>query len=149
MKTVHVFNSYSCLMNRTAHFWPSPFALWPSSGRSFNPLWVHGWSSAQWQHGTDSPLLCYLYCGSNFPRFHTDAIRFRWFTHQKGKAAPRRQQLFAFMCKWGSLGLDGDHALAHTDWGCFPQAQSQCRSSSSYSCIESKIPTWRHLKSWG
>lgn len=105
MKTVCVFNSYFCPMNSTTSFDPHLF-LWPSSGGSLNPLWVHGWSSAQWQHRTDGPLLCYLDCGSHFPRFHSDAIGFRWFTHQKGKVAPWGQHLAAFMCKWGSLGLD-------------------------------------------
>lgn len=58
--------------------------MYPSGGPG-HTLWLYGWPPEEWQHRSNSSLLCYLHRGSHLPRLHSYAIWFWWLPHQKGK----------------------------------------------------------------
>lgn len=60
--------------------------IYPSGGPGHS-LWLYGWPPEEWQHRSNSPILCYLYRGSHLPRVYSYAIWFWWLPDQKGKMA--------------------------------------------------------------
>lgn len=136
----------SCLVNEDSLSLTVTLSfLLPASGGSVNPLWVHGRTSAQRQHGADRPLLCYLDCGSDFPRFDSDAIRLRWFTHQKGKKPLWGPFLVTMVCRFVGLVVQIKGlgiTCTKTD---FLWMQFHCISSQATVVVNLKYLAWHKL----